>query len=178
MPQGHGTTMGYHGYSWHSPRIVRNKVSVAMSHPNVQGRLKLLWRKMTDPETNLALWDFKSRVVETAMQMFQDDPLKAIQTTNRECDVTHLEFLSDCFSFVTTGKRQMRIQNWNTILGHSDTTSGPNDEDQGDPMGYMSKISKLRSMKTSTLVEQWVSKPNGYEDLVYTLKILYAVEAF
>jgi hypothetical protein len=93
------------------------------------------------------------------------------------CGDLHRRFLDDTLKFLNTGRREMSLETWGSLVTITD---------EGDHIGQLSDYAKdffgigkgatihsRRNYLVTDVVQMWCSQPNGFEDLLGTLHILF-----
>lgn len=86
------------------------------------------------------------------------------------------DFLDDCLGYLQTGGRKMALENWAPLLEISNADEGlmaPSDA-AAKFFGW-GKYSRgvQRQLSIEDTIQQWCSIPNGFEDLLGTLHVLF-----
>lgn len=125
-------------------------------------------------------FDFRKRVLITALNAFGTtmfDMWYQKQTTSPAFGDLHSQFIDDTLRFIADGKREMSVETWGSLLTYSD--KGELHREVSEYAAEFFGISTRgynRHRRNATLVEiiqQWTSKPNGFEDLLCTLHVLF-----
>lgn len=129
-----------------------------------------LYSEFTEPGALVANWEFRSKVIRLAMQLFAGRTNWFIgidsDTTVQEYNY---EFILDTVRYIATGKRRISIHSWPTLISHHDEAAATKEH---------SEVRKLfHSMALTTnpveLIQQWCTHPGGVDDLMFTLNILF-----
>lgn len=90
---------------------------------------------------------------------------------------THHRFLDDTISFIAGGTREMCMENWRALLSYADR------DDTHDLVTMtaaqffgISTVGQSRVPKNRDLIDiiqQWTSRPGGFEDMLCTMHILF-----
>lgn len=124
---------------------------------------------------------FKRRVLVLALNAFGTMNFYEwykLQFRSLSAGDLHNRFLTDTIRFLQTGRRDMSIENWTEILTISD---------EGDKIGMPTREIRdffgltgydfTEDAKTNdsllSVIALWCSKPNGFDDLIGTLHILF-----
>lgn len=87
----------------------------------------------------------------------------------------HKRFLNDTFTYLLTGHRTVNIISWQSLIKAREL----NNFDLETPYEFEkyfkieSSISDRRSFMVSDTIVTWCQQPSGFEDLTYTLHILF-----
>jgi hypothetical protein len=91
----------------------------------------------------------------------------------------HRDFLDDCLKFAMTGKRSMSLNTWDALLTTSDNKIKSSDLSEAAAMYFGRRtIRDLTPGTTNTVVElvhQWISRPGGTADLLFSAHILFGL---
>ena len=132
----------------------------------------------------IALWDRYKTIVSAqppiklmmdaitvAKRVFGNDFLQwmTVQiTANPDVTDYRVDILRDTVRFVNGYKREYGLNTWNTLLGISGNDSQQSTETKVD------KFSDIVIPKTTVeLVSRWLEQPNGADDMIHTLNILF-----
>lgn len=143
--------------------------------PEWQGRLRALYERTLTQGENLATWEYKHEVIAVARQLilnspFKELPLGAVLARPISDRFNHQAFLEDTLWFVRhSDTRKMSINNWDKVLTFEDLGSKTPTHREMDK--YVTAV--LSPRRNEALLAEWLSKPNGYVDLVLTMKILF-----
>lgn len=100
----------------------------------------------------------------------------ALQVKNPDMSDMHVRFIEDTFQFINTGTRSINIMSWSRMLDgtHNETSVTTKKLDLVKLLGG-SSFNQITpgSVKTVDILFQWLSNPNGVEDLVYALPVLF-----
>ena len=126
-------------------------------------------------------FEFRAQVLKEAMWWFSIGDRKEInlkgnflqwlklQENNPTVSDLHMQFLNDTIDFILTGKRSLTVWQWYSLI-KADTTSL-----QAKPTTFAAKrlTENYRGLfDNESIVQQWVSQPYGYEDLITTLFVI------
>jgi hypothetical protein len=90
------------------------------------------------------------------------------------------DFIEDCLRFLLVGKRQMALNNWDDLLKASDKKVTdielPEMAKRVFNKKFVRELTPLGRTKLPGIVQDWVSKPNGFVDLVTSCHILFGIK--
>lgn len=116
-------------------------------------------------------WRFRKEVLETAIRLFGNiGQWLADQDHNPRVVGYNLLFIKDTVRFVRTGERQMRPETWIELVNENEEGLLPVSHAQNDTLRM---VLATDEQKTSAFLAKWCSQPNGVEDLVCTLHVLF-----
>lgn len=133
--------------------------------------VEVLYKALLDSTTNTRSWPFYRAVLLNAMRLFGDfeDWLRE-QRLNSNIVGYNREFLADTLEFIQTGRRGMPVLTWYDLV----TEGGHGHHAQA----ISQQLLKARAGNKVTdasiqLIQKWVTQPNGLEDLLTTLHLLF-----
>lgn len=108
--------------------------------------------------TDLQLWYFKQ---------FDSPYLSAL----------HLDFLRDTLNYLATGERRYELTVWDSLLRRGTATTPAYIRKEDIELEYfgVSEAGKIRKAKNRLVKDNlkvWITRENGFNDLLYTLYIL------
>lgn len=117
-------------------------------------------------------WDFKNSVIKRACILFGDFNywLNLQFAGNDNIYDLNLAFLEDTVGFIRTGKREMSIQNWQSLL-----------LENPDPVYGCASPERLKALKIvdasefSNFIGQWCHWDGGFNDMLCTLNTVFGV---
>jgi hypothetical protein len=119
---------------------------------------------------NTSTWNFKRMVLDCALRLFGDFAtwLKD-QQQNPQIVGFNQEFLKDTLNFIHGKDRVMSVTTWTDLLGDTGTLGKAVNASSLNP----SQVLLGRGETTIQILQAWVSRPNGVEDLMQTLYLLF-----
>lgn len=126
-------------------------------------------------------FDFREDVLRTVLNAFGTKSFEAwylAQLQSPSFGDMHRRFLDDCINFFVSGKRDLSIQTWDSLIDSSDEPlTDPKLSERAQRFFYGKKfVSELSQNGNPTIVEvvhDWISKPGGFSDLLITAHILF-----
>lgn len=127
-------------------------------------------------------FEFREKLLIVALNAFgtsQFDFWFEMQLKSPVAGDYHRRFLDDTLRFINTGRRDMALETWQALVtsqDHGDHNSQMSDfarEFFGRPIGGWHSP---RNTNLIDVVQQWCSQPNGFEDLLGTLHLLFGNE--
>ncbi len=121
-------------------------------------------------------FDFREKVLQVALEAFGTSDFKHWFISQHRSPATgdlHRRFLDDILAFIVTGRRNMALETWAALLTYSDidgniTPLTPEVIDMFDR-----SFGKDQPVSLVDVMVMWCSQPNGIEDLLHTLHILF-----
>lgn len=80
-----------------------------------------------------------------------------------------LDFLLDTLTFIATGIRRMEVQTWKGLI----EAQQPPRPDKATPARIVAVQDLLNSIDWNNYMTQWLSRPNGYDDLVFSTYLFF-----
>lgn len=160
-------------------RIFGKQNDVDHSNPNVEALYAQYIRRAPDTQS----FEFRKKVLIVALHAFgtrQFDFWYHMQCKSPMVGDLHQRFLEDTLRFIATGRRELALETWNALVTVDDT---------GDHSGQLSLFAReffgmgrdgTSSATCNTaivdVIQQWCGFPNGMEDLLGTLHLLFGNE--
>lgn len=117
-------------------------------------------------------WSFAKRALQLAMTYF--DPVKGFdfkkQDSNPLVKDYNYRFLIDTLRFIATGKREMDIVMWGSLMTDLPT---PSDDIQDRHVLQDTVTTHNLDLRPQALVQRWCCQPNGLHDMVASLYLLF-----
>lgn len=135
--------------------------------------VEVLYRWFITRKVNPDAWDYRVKVLAAALRLFGPNFAKwaALQQRDNPYVYEHnYDFLSDTYGYLAGNDRKLMLQSWEELLMEYPSAVVLNtlqNRYSEDP------VSVLPSPKTVDVLQAWCSRENGFEDLVYTLHILF-----
>lgn len=109
--------------------------------------------------------------ITVAKRAFGSDFLQWVTvqvTANPEVTDYRVDILRDTLRFVNGNQREFGLNTWNTLLGISGNDSLQSTD------GKLEKFADVVIPKTTVeLISLWLAQPNGADDMIHTLNILF-----
>ena len=121
--------------------------------------------------------EFRKKVLIAAFTAFGTIDFKTwfmIQNSTPYFGDLHRDFLDDTLRFISTGQREVAIQSWDSMLSYSDSgevSKGITDYAKDFFHTYTSD--NVNKFELVEVIQRWISQPNGIEDLLSTLHVLF-----
>jgi len=140
------------------------------AHDEIGKEIKELYDKRYDSSVNLQSWHYRQSVLRCAKKAFGSSFSQWALTQAKSGYLygRRLDFLIDTVCFIIGERRALSVTNWYELL---EENVNPKKE-----AVFPRNIERLKSFPLSTTVEaisKWCSQPNGVEDMVCTLNILF-----
>jgi hypothetical protein len=123
--------------------------------------------------------DFRLRIIRAALAAFGSDDFGNWIIQQYQCPAVgtmHRRFIDDTLRYIHTGRREMSPMTWAEII--EITNNDKASEYSKEVRAYFGDTSYAanpfnNSIKVVDLIQMWVSVPNGIEDLLLTLHVLF-----
>lgn len=125
-------------------------------------------------------FEFKKKILQAALKAFGTSRFDLWYFTQQESPAAselHGRFMRDTLKFIREGKRDMALETWADLIVINDhggtikTKTIESDEFFGVSSNGVRRYPQ--NSKLTEVIQMWVSKPNGLEDLLGTLHILF-----
>lgn len=146
---------------------------VVISNTDVES----LWNQLTNGDRFVSNASFREAILKAALIAFGTKDFRewvALQESNTYLTTTHNRFINDTFNFIKEGTRGLNIQMWMQLLAAEKT--GDMASIKINTEKYFNTKSPIHMRESVSLKEtiiKWVSMPNGFEDLLGTLHVLF-----
>ncbi len=133
--------------------------------------IELLYKQFIDRSTNTNTWPFTRTVLLNALRVFGDfrDWLDD-QKSNPNIVGYNRQFLADTLCFIETGKRELSVHSWFDLVSEG----GASHHAHAVPQRLLDSKQLLASSESSLeLLQKWIAQPNGLEDLLNTMHLLF-----
>ncbi len=133
--------------------------------------IELLFRTLVDRTTNTRSWPFYESVLTNALRLFGDlnDWFKE-QLSNPNLIGYNRQFIHDTINFIEGGQRELPVRTWYDLVSEG----GAGHHAHAIPQRLQDNKLLLRASEPSLeLMQKWVSQPNGLEDLLNTMHLLF-----
>lgn len=123
-------------------------------------------------------FEFRERVLKASLGAFGTGNFTAWFLAQLESPFVgsmQRDFLDDCLRFLNKGRRELSLENWASLLVISNADEGNMRPSQfaQDYLGLGRSGQVAPSMSVADAVQSWCSKPNGMEDLLGSMHILF-----
>lgn len=131
-----------------------------------------LWTEYTAPENKSQTWAFRRRVILAAKKLLSSNSNWFVaQDNNPYVDDYNYQFVIDTLRFIGTGYRRINIHSWQILVSNS-PSKGLTAITERHEVAILFKELKL-SLSIDALIQLWCQKPNGFDDLMISLNILF-----
>lgn len=139
-------------------------------------RVSDLFLEFTTFPTRTVHWDFRKRVIAEALRLFGGNyNWFILQDTNAQRVDWNYKFLLDTIRFIATGRRELNIHSWPLMLSDEPPTGL---QLIGNRSGVQDLFKTLAlSTSVEALIQKWCMQPKGFDDLMYTMHMLFGKAA-
>lgn len=133
--------------------------------------VELLYHAWFDKSVKNTGWTYYRKVLEAAIRVFGNmDQWFHEQLSNTALPSRNRAFIIDTLDYLETGKRELSVQLWLDMI------------DEGGDLYNADRVSAIllknpKIQKTDVYsarrLHSWVSKPNGMEDLITSMHLLF-----
>lgn len=154
--------------------------SSGRSRPVPHLAVEKLYTQYINRAVNTTSSEFRRKILIVALRAFGTRDFEVWLSSQHQSPVAgdnHMGFLEDTVQFLATGKRDLDVQTWLSILDGGDTgevSSGHSElakEFFGISSNGLNREPRNRSMVD--VVQVWCSHPGGIEDILCTLHVLF-----
>lgn len=134
--------------------------------------IELLFKTSLDRSVNVRnAWPFHRSVLINALRLFGDLREWAVeQLSNPNIVGYNRQFVTDTMNFIETGKRELSVATWADLVSEG----GAGHHAHAIPQRLLdTKLLSTSSDTSLQMLQKWVSQPNGFEDLINTLHLLF-----
>lgn len=160
--------MSFYVYPRHytSRRFDGDEVVVSSGDESVE----MLFTSYLDRTVNISSWDFRRGILLHAKRLFGDlHEWFRLQLNNPNVIGYNRTFILDTVEYLKTGRRQLSVSTWFELIQEG----GKGHTANAVPTALQGHKGDVTSFSSDELMQKWVSMPNGFEDLINTLHLLF-----
>ena len=117
-------------------------------------------------------WGFRKEVINAAARLLRNFPMFIqMQRDNPYLYGYNYDFLQDTVNYIATGRRQLSVQAWKELMFEHMPPSG--DYKTRSRFVVLPEAVPYINKNVDEVVSQWCSHPNGIEDLLLTLVMIF-----
>lgn len=140
-----------------------------------------LFSKLIRAEASINSHSFRERIFKEAFKLFGGNHFYFWYHAQKASPILsdyHKRFLEDTINYLSTGKRELSVQSWDSLLSLT-TDVNEYGTDSRNVIDFFNDRVDGEGIKTPTnrttvdVLQLWWSKPAGVSDLLYTLHILF-----
>lgn len=130
--------------------------------------VELLYGMMNDRAHKHGFWGFQSQVIDAAIRLFGDfDAWVKAQREDPQLAGHAVQFIDDTLAYLETGERQMRHESWIGLISDTNQTA------RAASAASSAFNGPSTAPSTDRVLQRWCSHPNGVDDLLATLNLLF-----
>lgn len=155
----------------HNQDIGRSNTSV-ISNTMVED----LWKKLCNGNGFISNFKFREAIIKSGLNAFGTNSFLEwieLQNNNPYLSNIHRRFINDTFNFLKNGTRSLNIQMWLQLIAGDAQDNSKVKINYQDFFGTNKPLHQRENHDINQLLIQWVSQPNGFEDLLGTLHVLF-----
>lgn len=117
-------------------------------------------------------WEFQKRVINLAQDLFAGEYSWFIrQDANAMLTDQNYAFVLDTIRYIATGTRKFSIHTWPTLLSYDVPIVTESVEGRREIYFLMEKLTV--ATQTEKFIAQWLSHKDGFNDLMYSMHMLF-----
>lgn len=167
---------------FHTSKIAQIADLNSVNDPNPE--IEALYAKAVLQPTATGDFAFRKRIFVVALAAFGPLTFSAwyrAQMDNRFAGEMHGRFLNDCVRFLNKGNREMSLATWTQLLsiGNGTEKMAPPNESTAAFFGWdhNGQTRTPRAVTVEETVRMWCMQPQGLEDLLGSLHVLFGTGA-
>lgn len=121
-------------------------------------------------------FEFRKQLAVTALNAFGTKDFYEwyiAQHQSPACGDSHGKYLLDTLKFIQTGKRDMSVETWGSILFMTDEGDDISEAKDKFIEDFFGSVQYQRNRNLVDVIQSWLSQPTGANDLLYSLHILF-----
>jgi hypothetical protein len=148
----------------------RSETGAGLVQSQGDASVQTLYDLLEQRGVNTSTWKYRQMVLDTALRLFGDFAtwLKD-QQQNPNLVGYNQEFLKDTLDYIHGADRMMSVATWTDLLGDTGTLGKTTNASALNP----ARAALGRGETTIQILQAWATRPNGMEDLMQTLYLLF-----
>lgn len=135
-------------------------------------RVHDLFVEFTNFPKQAVTWAFQKRVIDLALELFAGNYSWFIrQDSNALLKDQNYAFVLDTVRFIATGTRKFSIHTWPALVTYEVPIINESVDNRRDIYFLMEKLDV--PTQTEKFLQKWLSHKGGFDDLMYTLHLLF-----
>ena len=130
-----------------------------------------LYREFTEPGAKVNNWQFKRKVINLAMRLFNNGGTNWFLRADEDSSIQeyNYEFILDTVRYIATGRRRISMHAWPSLMSAHDPNAI-----RKEHMAIRKLFSELAlNVSTTELIQRWCSHKDGVYDLMFTLNLMF-----
>ena len=136
-----------------------------------------IFNSLVGGEENFTKFDFREECLEVCLNSFGTHDFYEwciTQLSSPYLSSLHKQFINDTFNFIDTGKRNVSVESWVSLLYRNKQEQTKSTELRLHQFfGLKDRLNNRRITHICDIVNNWVKHEGGFNDLVYTCYILF-----
>lgn len=156
------------------PRGFLRRLNRPVETPVTDGDVSIndLYNLYMSGKINHQGWGYRKEVIAAAARLLKNFPsFISMQRDNPYLYGYNYDFLQDTVNYIATGKRQLSIQAWKELMFEHMPPSG--DYKTRSRFVVKPEAVEFINKDVSEVVSQWCSHPNGFEDLLLSMVMIF-----
>lgn len=148
-----------------------------LSNQQVPGdrELETLYRLCVYRQANVDGWTYRERVLQTALRLFGNfSAWVLLQERNPYLYGTNYDFLQDTYQFIRTGQRNCSTFSWIEIMDEQ-PPANPGRRAHLRNLDLGKLLPDTAAGLTHEVLAKWCSQPDGFEDMLFSLHVLFGI---
>jgi hypothetical protein len=154
------------------PRCYTTRLITAKDNEYSKGdhELAVVYDLYINRKVDTDSWEFRKQVLAVALRLLANfKQWVNDQSVNANVMGYNLEFLKDTLNYIQTGNRRIGVLQWLELTTEVDQIASVN------PNQKLSRVDYPGFLTTPHAIQKWCSWPNGFEDLLLTLNVLFGI---
>lgn len=123
-------------------------------------------------------WEYRDKFITLTQELLNSRTnWFLMQDSNNLVSDIKIKFILDTVRFIFTGRRQIAINAWGDLLG-ADNGKTTDVLKRTMIYDYLKELDIVSSdaLALNNFIQNWVSKPNGFDDMVFTIYYLFGTK--
>lgn len=136
--------------------------------------LETLYRLCVYRQANTDGWTYRERVLQTALRLFGDfGEWMLLQHRNPQLYGLNYDFLVDTYQYIRTGQRNCAPLAWIEVVDEYPPAKpgARRMQNYANPQELLGVV----STRTANVLAAWCSRPGGFEDLLFSLHVMFGI---
>lgn len=131
-----------------------------------------LFERYTGPEARSTDWEFRKQVIKAAIRLLGGSGNWFVkQDINPMVQDYNYQFLADTLKFIATGRRDIHVVAWQDLLTHAPNQPLKTLEGRHELGDRIREFGHVVSVEA--LIQKWCSQPNGFDDLMFSMHLMF-----
>jgi hypothetical protein len=142
----------------------------------VNRNIERMWRHLNDHHNAIDDIEFREKILTVALNAFGTKNFHdwlSIQLSGPSTGDLHMDFITDTLRFIETGKRQLNLHSWTTMLSLSEVKHNETPNEGQFAWFFQNEAGRPKNMDLVDVIQRWCSQPGGFADLAQTLHVFF-----